>query len=128
MADDQKTEAEERLSREDFQRIMKEMTRQGQNVSEYQGQLGQYVKNQVEHYGLNRAALTTVRRTDKMEPAKALETIRATIQYWYLNGDFDQLDAFDDITILLRRILEANDRNRATRNVGEDETLSSLTH
>lgn len=128
MSDDIKTEAEERLTREDFQRILKEMTRQGQNVAEYQGQLGQYIKNQIEHFGLNRAALTVVRRTDKMEPAKALETIRASIQYWYLNGDFDQLDAFDDLTILLRRILEANDRNRETRNVGEDETLSSLIH
>jgi hypothetical protein len=115
------------MSRDDFRRIMSEMTRQGQNISEMQGDLGTYVKSQIERFGLNRAALSMVRRIDRMEEAKARDTLRSLLQYAYLNGAFDQIDAFDDILSLMRRILEANDRSVGTKNVGADPTLDSLT-
>jgi hypothetical protein len=89
----------------DLQRVVSEMVRQGDNISESTADLGNYVKGQIKHFGLDRGALAAIKKASKMEAAKRQSYLSAVIDYAWKMGYFAQLSLFDDVTHVFRRIL-----------------------
>ena len=129
MSDVAQTEFEQRVSQQDFVKVTTEMLRIKSNASEYVGQLGQYKRNQTERLGLNGTALAIHLRLKNMEPVKRRDIVRSLLQYELYDGGFDQMEAFDDTTILLERILEKIDEAASAGDNPSDNVvaLNSLT-
>lgn len=105
----QRTEVEQRLADDTLRKIVVEATRLKGIASEYVGQRGNYQRNQCERHSLHVRALNLMVQLNGMDTVKRQDFIRAFVQYAVQMGYLDQMDAFDDLATLLRRILERND-------------------
>lgn len=90
----------------DFQRDMAEINRQKSNASEYTGAAGKLTREAIDRHHLERAAFSFVMRVSKMDAAKRQEAIRSVFNQIEAAGFLDQVDAFNDLTADLNRILE----------------------
>jgi hypothetical protein len=102
----------EGISAEDLKKLLDEASRQKALASEYQGHHGAVIKNGVERYGLEKNALTFVRRLRDMEEGKRQGVLRAVLDYSNKMGYFDQIDAFDDINQTMNAIAEKTQSNK----------------
>lgn len=100
------TEFEQRVNPKDFLGAVKRVHEIKANAQEYIGQLGQHRASQVKLLGLNNQAFSKFLTLDKTEPVKRLDFYRSLLQYALTAGHFKQVDAFDDLNILLERILD----------------------
>lgn len=116
-----KTEFEQRVAADDFNKAVQECLRQKSNAAEYVGNFGQIKKLTVERLGAHQKAFADHLRLRLWESSKRREYIRSLLQYELLDpaGPFAQLDAFDDLNIILESILDGavNPPERATDNV-----------
>jgi hypothetical protein len=94
------------VAKQDLMRVIKEAVRLKQTASEYSGQHGAYIKNQIENYGLDRTALAMTMRLKNLETARQQAVIRCLLDYAHKAGLFDQTDLFDDTVKTLEAILE----------------------
>lgn len=139
----QRTEAEERgLTTETLQKIRTEFMRQKGLAAEYQGGAGQYLRNQIEHHGLNKDAFQFVIKALKKDSANRADFVRSVFLYVLLEKDelLAQFDAFDDVGSVLERMLavvrgqQPDPERRNAKNPDEQvppagngaETLASL--
>jgi uncharacterized protein (UPF0335 family) len=107
MAKTVKEEAQKKtVAKQDLNRVIKEAVRLKQTASEYVGQHGAYVKNQIENYGLDRTALSMTMRLKNLETARQQTVMRCLLDYAHKAGLFDQTDLFDDTVRTLEIILE----------------------
>lgn len=113
------------ISADDLKRVIGEAVRQKQLASEYSGLHGKVVSNAVEQYGIEKNAFTLTRRMYEMEEGRRMAIVRSTIDYWHKIGFFDQVDAFDDVIDLMRRIVSENDRG-ASRASGADADVREV--
>jgi hypothetical protein len=93
------------VAKEDLNRVIKEAVRLKQTASEYVGQHGAYVKNQIDNYGLDRTALSMTMRLKNLETARQQTVIRCLLDYAHKAGLFDQIDLFDDTLVTLKAIV-----------------------
>jgi polyhydroxyalkanoate synthesis regulator phasin len=112
------------LKAEDFQRVMREATRQSLRASEVQAEVGAYIKNQIERYGIHKKAFGTMRQISRLEVASQQEFIRELLRYLLMMDAFKQVDAFDDIRTILQEALETLGSNSARAEA--DETINAL--
>lgn len=133
-----KTEAEERLDRQGFQKIIAETNRQRGLASEYAGQAGNFVKTQAKRYGLSASIMTKTAGLARMDPSRRLGDLIALVQYAEQMGWWDpsQIDAFHDGRALFTRIAgrfqepaaEASQEEVNTERLQGIKTLQVLTN
>lgn len=114
------------IDRRDLERVIKEATRQKQLAGEYASQAGQYIKNQIEHHGLERTALGMLLRLKNMETERQQGVMRAFLDYALKGGLFDQTELFDDTVRSLQAIIDhiqSDDRRNAST---PDEAINEL--
>lgn len=112
MADKAKDGAREPISADKLRSLLDDLAKKADRASEMTGALGQATSHAVDQHGLDRNALTQVRRLRRMEETKAQAYLLHFIEYAYKDGHFDQFDAFNPIADLLREILEAVSANQ----------------
>lgn len=107
MARTVKEEAKKKsVAKDDLRRVQKEADRLKQLAADYSGQHGAYLKNQIEHHGLNRRALANALSVMRLEASEQQAFIRASLDYLHKLGAFDQTDLFDDMLKTLEDIIE----------------------
>lgn len=123
MAEKLQSENTDQITKADLRRVVDEIKRQKELASEYAGNAASSTKNACERYGLEKTALTFVRRLDAMEETKRSAVIRNLIDYADKLGHLDQFDAFDDLIGIMEAIVE---RARGRNARKPDETLKGL--
>lgn len=113
----------EQIAPADLRRVVDEIKRQKELASEYAGNAASSTKTACERYGLEKTALTFVRRLDALEETKRSAVIRNLLAYADMLGHLDQFDAFDDLIGIMERIVE---RARGRNAREPDETLKAL--
>jgi hypothetical protein len=114
------------VAKADLERVIREATRQKQLAGEYASAAGQFIKNQIEHHGLERTALTMLLRMKAMETERQQGVMRAFLDYCLKAGLFDQTELFDDTVRTLQSIIDhiqSNDRRNANT---PDEAIEEL--
>jgi hypothetical protein len=115
MADEAKDLGKQPITREQLQAVLADLIAKKDKASEYAGHVGKATQQACEQYGLDKNALSTVRRIKGMEEAKAQSFLRGVIDYAWKAGLFDQFDAFDPMADLLRAILSEIEKNDQPR-------------
>lgn len=86
-------------------RVVGEMTRMGDSIAEDTADLGNYVKNQIKSFGLDRGALAVIKKAGKMESAKRRSFLSAIIDYAFKLDFYAQLSMFDDDLAVMKIII-----------------------
>ncbi len=108
------------ITTKELKRVVSDVLRHKEHASENAGLAGQAVKQAVERYALDRKAFTIVVGLAKGEVTKAQGTIRSLIEYSDKLGLLDQVDAFDDLIPMLKRILERAENQVRAENAGRE--------
>lgn len=129
MADKLKTTNPGGVPASDLKRIIKDINRHKANASENAGFAGKAVSQALEQFpGMNRRALMLIVGLSKKEVPEAQATLRAAIDYADKFGMFDQVDAFDDMIPMLKRIVERAENVRPAHGVpsGKADAMDDL--
>lgn len=114
------------ITKEELLRIIGEASRQKALASEYQGHHGKVISSAVERWGLEKNALTFVRRLKDMEEGKRQSVLRALIVYADMLEMFASMDAFDDLIDAMEVIVKrARDRDGKPSG-GADPVVSQM--
>lgn len=108
------------VSGDDLRRAIGEITRQKDLASEYAGLAGKATQNAVERFGLNKDALTRVRRNDEMEPTKRQAFLASFLDYSEKLGHLDGSMFPDDLIERLAAIV----RRHHNRIAGDEPTVA----
>lgn len=115
------------VTAEDLKRVINDISKNKSQASNYAGLAGKATQSAVEQYGLEKTALTFTRRLNDMEAGKRQSVLRSLVDYADKLGHFDQIDAFDDLIPILKRIVDRAHNSRGGERT-EDTTISELTH
>ena len=85
--------------------ILKDIQAKKDKASEYAGHVGKATAQACDQHGLEKNALTVVRRMYGMEEAKRQSFLNGIVEYAFKAGYFDQLDAFDSVVDTLKAII-----------------------
>jgi hypothetical protein len=99
-------EADRSIDPTEFQRIVREINRQKELSSGYQGSAGKLTRTAIEDHLLDRVAFGFHMRLSRMDEAKRQGVIRAFFDYIERGGYLDQVDAFSDLTDQLSGIVD----------------------
>jgi hypothetical protein len=116
-----------KLTKKKFLDLINEADRQKELAAEYGGAHGTLVRNGIERLSLDRNAFAFSRRINKMEPVKGQACAAALIKYLGFVGVFDQADAFSDITVELRSLLDDLEGRQAPPAPASGRVLDDLT-
>ena len=115
------------VTTEDLRRVVADISKNKTQASNYAGLAGKATQSAVEQYGLEKTALTFVRRLNDMEEGKRQSVLRSLVDYSNKLGFFDQIDAFDDLLATLEEIVSRTHNSRGAER-SDDPTISELTH
>lgn len=121
MADDAKITSRAGITADQVKTVLVDLTKKKDKASEYAGQVGAATSAAVEKYGIDKNALTTVRRMNGMEETKRQAFLSGVIDLSYKAGFFDQIDAFDPMSDLLKEILKHVSENKQPPVASGDE-------
>lgn len=93
------------ISGTEFKRVLQAIKDKQTQASEIQGQVGKMTSQAVEDYGLEKNALTFVRRLSKMDESKRHSVIKGVIDLSTKAGFFDGMDGFDDIVMAMNEVV-----------------------
>lgn len=85
--------------------ILKDIQAKKDKASEYAGHVGKATSQACDQHGLNKNALTVVRRMYGMEEANRTAFLHGIVEYAFKAGYFSQLDAFDSVVDTLKQII-----------------------
>jgi len=112
MADEAKNDGREPITPIELKTVLRDLSAKKDKASEAAGLIGKATSTAVERYGLEKNALTQVRRMQGMEETKRQAFLSSTIEYAYKAGFFDQIDAFDPMSAMLKEILDHIEGNK----------------
>ena len=81
-------------------------------ASEFNGAAGKTQQQFMKEHGLDRTAFNFVMKLNKMEVIHQQGTLRGVIEYAHKMGMFDEVDAFDDMIALMRKIADEVEKRR----------------
>lgn len=117
--------AKKGIAASDLQRVVQDIIRHKANASENSGLAGAATKNACERYNLDKKALGLVTGLVKAkDQGKATATLRGILEMSLKLGLFDQIDAFDDMRLIVEEIavkLNGNGPAEAPKAEGGDK-------
>lgn len=105
MAQQAKEQTRQPISEDKLRAILKDIQGKKDKASEAAGHVGKATAQACDQFGLDKNALTAVRRMYGMEEAKRGSFLFGLIDYAFKAGFFDQLDMLDDTTGTLKAII-----------------------
>ena len=96
----------QRMTADDLKKGLAEIVRRKDLASDYSGQVGQATKQFVERFGVNKDALTIVRRMESKGDEQRQALLCGFIEMADKLGYFDQIDMFSDARKTLSAITE----------------------
>ena len=93
------------ITRDQLQTTLAAIKEKQQKASELQGQVGKMTAVAVDKYGMEKNALTIVRRLANMDESKRHSVLKGIIEYADKAGFFDGMDTMDAIFELMEQIV-----------------------
>lgn len=94
-----------RFSKDDLERVVRDINRHKENASEHSGLAGKATQNAAELYNLDKTALTFVSRLKRKDPSQSMATLCAVIHYAETLGLLDQVDMFNDAIAAMEEVI-----------------------
>jgi hypothetical protein len=107
--------ARQEITADELRAVIGEINGHKEDASEASGLAGKATQQACERFGIDRHALTVVRKFWAMEPAKRGGILRAVLRYSDKAGFFDEDDMFDPLADILREIVAKLESNGASR-------------
>lgn len=94
-----------RFSKEDLERVVRDINRHKENASEHSGLAGKATQNACELYNFDKTALGFITRLKRKDPAQSQATLCAVIFYAETLGLLDQVDMFNDAVAAMEEVI-----------------------